>query len=254
MEPRLGQPRTFFNDESLQDLAESIAVHGLIQPITVRPLDHGYYQIIAGERRWRASRLAGLYEVPVTIIEADDKTVQELSLIENLQREDLTPLEEARGYQVLMKDFGLSKEEIAAVMGKHRTTVTNALRLLKLTPEVSRLLETEEISAGHAKILLSLTDPKLQRKAAQSVLERGLSVRQTEALAARLLKPRNSRSAADRSARDLETLAASLGGALGRSVRITEGSKRGRITLEYTDADDREALLAALLSLKGTHG
>lgn len=251
VEPREGQPRTVFDEEALQDLAESIAQHGVLQPITVRQLDSGYYQIIAGERRWRAARQAGLTEIPARVIEADDKKTQELALVENLQREDLNPLEEARGYKALMEDFGLTQEAVSQSVGKSRSAVANALRLLNLRPEVAALLEKGELSMGHARALLPLEDGEKQLAAAKQVAEKGLSVRQTEALVAALLKapkekPEKKTGGVDYAA----VMSAQLGEALGRKVNIVDGRKRGRIELEYYGADDREALLAALMKLR----
>lgn len=152
VEPRLEQPREYFDQEALQELADSIAQYGLIQPITARKLDSGYYQIIAGERRWRAARLAGLQEVPVRVIEADDRRTAELALVENLQREDLNPVEEAKGYKTLMEEYGLTQEETAKSVGRSRPAVANALRLLSLSKPVLELLEKGELSAGHARL------------------------------------------------------------------------------------------------------
>ena len=188
VEPRPEQPRDHFDEERLQDLAASIARHGLIQPVIVRRLNSGVYQIIAGERRWRAARLAGLTEIPVRVLRADDQNVAELALVENLQREDLNPMEEARGYQKLMQDYSLTQEEAAAGVGKSRSTVANALRLLNLCEPVSEMVESGILSAGHARTLLSLEDPVLQKRAADQVLAKSLSVRKTEQLAARLKK------------------------------------------------------------------
>ena len=188
VEPRQDQPRESFDEERLQDLAASIARHGMIQPVIVRRLEGGYYQIIAGERRWRAARMAGLHEIPVRVLQADDRSVSELALVENLQREDLNPMEEARGYQKLIGDYGLTQEEAAAGVGKSRSAVTNALRLLNLCGPVAAMVENGELSAGHARALLALEDPELQEKAAQQVLQKALSVRKTELLAARWKK------------------------------------------------------------------
>ena len=249
VEPRSGQPRTRFDEPALQELADSITRHGLLQPITVRKLDSGYYQIIAGERRWRAARLAGLAEVPVRIVEADDKQAQELALVENLQREDLNPMEEARGYRALMEDFGLTQEAVSQSVGRSRPAVANALRLLTLPEELAKWVEKGDLSAGHARALLPIEDEALQLQAAKQVMEKGLSVRQTEALAANLLKePKKSRSApaVDYAAH----VSDQLGQALGRKVHIIDGRKKGRIELEYYGADDREALLQALFTLK----
>ncbi|MBO5034532.1 MAG: ParB/RepB/Spo0J family partition protein, partial [Oscillospiraceae bacterium] len=156
VQPALNQPRKRFEEEALQDLADSIRVHGIIQPLTVRRLSSGYYQIIAGERRWRAAKLAGLKEVPAVVIEADDRKAAELAMIENLQREDLNPIEEANGYRTLMADFGMNQEEVATRVGKSRSAIANASRLLSLPDAVQALLEEGKLSAGHARALLSL--------------------------------------------------------------------------------------------------
>ena len=188
VEPGLNQPRKRFEQGALDDLAESIRVHGIIQPLTVRRLATGYYQIIAGERRWRAAKAAGLEEIPAVIIEADDRKVMELGLIENLQREDLNPAEEARGYRTLMEDYGLTQEQVAQQMGKSRPAITNTLRLLALPEEVMALLEEGSLSAGHARAILSAPTDTLQKEAAKRVVEGQLSVRQTEALIKALQK------------------------------------------------------------------
>ena len=251
VEPRTGQPRTQFDEEALQELSESIAQHGLLQPITVRKLDSGYYQIIAGERRWRASRMAGLTEVPVRIIDADDQKVQELALVENLQREDLNPMEEARGYRALMDEFGLTQESVSQSVGKSRPTIANSLRLLSLRGEVAEMLETGVISSGHARALLPIDDAEMQLQLAKQIAEKGLSVRQTESLVASVLKVPDKKKEKDPGAVDYAAvMGAQLGQALGRKVNIVDGRKRGRIELEYYGADDREALLQALMTLK----
>ena len=250
VEPRSGQPRTQFDEPALQELADSITRHGLLQPITVRKLDGGYYQIIAGERRWRAARLAGLTEVPVRVLEADDRKAQELALVENLQREDLNPLEEAKGYRTLMEEHGLTQEAVSQSVGKSRPAVANALRLLSLQPAVAQMLEKGELSTGHARALLPLEDPALQLEAAKQVIEKGLSVRQTEALAANLLRtPGEKRQKAAPAVDYAAHVSAELGQALGRKVHIVDGRKKGRIELEYYGAEDREALLKALFAL-----
>lgn len=251
VEPRQEQPRERFEEQALQELADSISQYGLIQPITVRKLDGGYYQIIAGERRWRAARMAGLTEVPVRVIEADDRRTAELALVENLQRQDLNPMEEARGYQTLMRDYGLSQEEAARSVGRSRPAIANALRLLSLSPKLCELVETGKLSAGHARALLPLASEKLQLQAAEEVLARELSVRKTEQLAARLMKEPQEEPEQDPLAVDY---AAEVGEALsrtiGRRVRLVEGRRSGRIEIEYCGADDREALIELLQSLK----
>ena len=248
VEPRSDQPRTRFDDAALEELTESIRQYGLIQPITVRRIDNGYYQIIAGERRWRAARAAGLDEVPVRVIEADDRRAMELALVENLQREDLNPIEEARGYQTLMREYGLTQEDAAAAVGKSRPTVANALRLLNLPEETLSLVEDGTLSAGHARALLPIRDAKAQRSAAQTVIDKRLSVRQTEALAARLAKeaPRTEASRRAPSVDYVREAERELEAALGRKVRLVDGKNRGRIELEYYGAEDREKLIENL--------
>ncbi|MGX8692421.1 MAG: ParB/RepB/Spo0J family partition protein [Clostridia bacterium] len=251
VEPRREQPRERFDEQALQDLADSIAQYGLIQPITVRKLESGYYQIIAGERRWRAARLAGLSEVPVRVIEADDRRTAELALVENLQRQDLNPMEEARGYQSLMQDYGLSQEETAQSVGRSRPAVANALRLLTLRPELRELVETGVLSAGHARALIPLNNDPRQLDAANEVIARELSVRKTEQLAARLQKEPKPEPEKDPLAVDYAAeVSESLGRALGRKVRLVEGRRGGRIEIEYVGADDREALIEQLQKLK----
>ena len=250
VEPRLEQPREYFDEDALQELADSIAQYGLIQPITVRKLDTGYYQIIAGERRWRASRLAGLTEVPVRVIEADDRRTAELALVENLQREDLNPIEEAKGYRTLIEEYGLTQEEAAESVGRSRPAITNAMRLLSLSAPVLEMVEKGELSAGHARALIPISDEKLQWEAANEVKSKNLSVRKTEQLATRITKeskaekPANDPLAVDYSAEVSNQLTA----ALGRRVRLVDGKKTGRIEIEFYGADDREALIALLQS------
>ena len=188
VEPRKDQPREYFDAAALQELADSIAQYGLIQPIVARRLPDGFYQIIAGERRWRASRMAGLAEVPVRVIEADDRTTAELALVENLQRENLNPIEEAKGYKTLIEVYGLTQEETAKSVGRSRPAITNSMRLLSLSEDVLRLVEDGKLSAGHARALIPITDEKTQLDAANEVISKSLSVRKTEALAARLTK------------------------------------------------------------------
>ncbi len=251
VEPRRDQPRAVFDEQALQELADSIAQYGLIQPITVRKLDSGYYQIIAGERRWRAARLAGLTEVPVRVLEADDRRTAELALVENLQREDLNPIEEARGFRALMTEYGLTQEDAARSVGKSRPAVANAMRLLSLTPEVLELVEKGTLSAGHARALVPVLDPKLQLAAAREVAEKGLSVRQTEQLAARLLrKPKEEPVKSGISVDYCAEVGDRLSKSLGRRVKLIDGKKAGRIVLEFYGADDREALIEKLEKLK----
>ena len=253
VEPGLNQPRKRFDPAALADLAESIRVHGIIQPLTVRRLASGYYQIIAGERRWRAAKEAGLAEVPAVIIEADDRKVMELGLIENLQREDLNPAEEARGYQSLMEDYGLTQEQVAQRMGKSRPAVANTLRLLALPDDLMKLVEEGQLSAGHARAILGAPTPSLQRQAAKRVVEEQLSVRQTEALVKALQKEKRTKPAPDGADLSLYLgeLEKNLSGRLGRKVKIAHRGKKGRIELEYYDSQDLESLLALLQQRDG---
>lgn len=251
VEPRIDQPREIFNEESLQELSESIAQYGLIQPITARKLDSGYYQIIAGERRWRAARLAGLTEVPVRVIEADDRRTAELALVENLQREDLNPIEQARGFRALIEEYGLTQEEAAKSVGKSRPAITNAMRLLSLCPSVLEMVEQGKLSAGHARALVPVLDDKLQIAAANEVVDKGLSVRQTEQLAAKLTKPpKQPKTETGVSVDYCAEVANRLSQSLGRKVKLVDGKKIGRIEIEFYGADDREALIEALERLK----
>ena len=244
------QPRKRFDDESLQELADSISQHGIIQPLTVRRLSSGYYQIIAGERRWRAARLAGLQEVPVIVIEADDRKAAELAMIENLQREDLNPMEEAAGFQSLIESYHMTQEEAAQRVGKSRSAVTNALRLLGLTPSVRKLVEEGKLSAGHARALVPLS-PSLQESAANAIVSGGLSVRQTEALVKRLSAEKKEAQAKDPDEVDyLAEAQNELKARLCRGVKIVPGRKKGRIELEYYGVDDLNDLLDALAVIK----
>lgn len=244
------QPRKRFDDESLQELADSISQHGIIQPLTVRKLSSGYYQIIAGERRWRAARLAGLQEVPVIVIEADDRKAAELAMIENLQREDLNPMEEAAGFQSLIESYHMTQEEAAQRVGKSRSAVTNALRLLGLTPSVRKLVEEGKLSAGHARALVPLS-PSLQESAANAIVSGGLSVRQTEALVKRLSAEKKEAQAKDPDEVDyLAEAQNELKARLCRGVKIIPGRKKGRIELEYYGVDDLNDLLDTLAVIK----
>ena len=244
------QPRKQFDPDALADLADSIREHGIIQPLTVRKLQSGYYQIIAGERRWRAARMAGLSEVPAIVIEADDRKAMELAMIENLQREDLNPMEEAAGFQSLIETYHMTQEEAAQRVGKSRSAVTNALRLLGLTPSVRKLVEEGKLSAGHARALVPLS-PSLQESAANAIVSGGLSVRQTEALVKRLSAEKKEAQAKDPDEVDyLAEAQNELKARLCRGVKIVPGRKKGRIELEYYGVDDLNDLLDALAVIK----
>lgn len=230
IEPNKKQPRKDFDEDALSELAESISQHGLIQPIVVKPTTNGRYSIIAGERRWRACRIAGLYEVPVVIKDAEPQELMELALIENLQREDLNAVEEAMGYRSLIDAFGLTQEEVASRMGKSRTAVTNALRLLNLSEEELQALRIGAISAGHARALLSVEDEALRKKMLQAATN-GASVRELEKMAKAVKKP-----AAKSPEKNnfYNEVALSLKNELHRKVNITSnGNGRGTITVEF---------------------
>ena len=247
-----GQPRKQFDPDALADLADSIREHGIIQPLTVRKLQSGYYQIIAGERRWRAARMAGLDQVPAIVIEADDRKAMELAMIENLQREDLNPMEEAAGYQTLIQSYHMTQEEAAARVGKSRSVVANALRLLNLCPPVRAMVEDGRLSNGHARTILPLS-PALQEKAADAILKSDLSVRQTELLVKKLTAEEKEKPAVTTGGLEVnyaEEAAKALGTHLGRGCKIVSGRKKGRIELEYYGVDDLNNLLDALNALK----
>ena len=248
------QPRKSFEPEALSDLADSIRIHGIIQPLTVRKLQSGYYQIIAGERRWRAARMAGLTQVPVVVIEADDRKAMELAMIENLQREDLNPIEEAEGYRVLTEQYGMTQDECAQRVGKSRPAVANALRLLTLPDPVHLLLEEGKLSAGHARAILAVPSGELQKKLAQKVIAEELSVRQTEALAKRLAaEPREAAEPKSAAGPDLSIYLReaekTLATRFGRKVHIINGRKKGKIELEYYNPEDLNTLLELLEQL-----
>ena len=250
VEPNPDQPRQDFDEEELQALADSINVHGIIQPLTVREMPNGYYQIIAGERRWRAARMANLSDVPAVIIEADDKKAMELALIENLQRQDLNPLEEALGYQTLMNEYGLTQEEAAGRVGKSRPAGANALRLLGLCPEVQERVRKGELSAGHARAILQLKSEKKQQEAAQKIVALGLSVRQAELLCKNMSKepvPQKKEVFAVDYVAECEK---SLSKHLGRGVKIVNGKRKGRFELEFYGQEDLQNLLDALMKIQ----
>ena len=247
------QPRKSFDPEALSDLADSIRVHGIIQPLTVRKLQSGYYQIIAGERRWRAARMAGLTQVPAVVIEADDRKAMELAMIENLQREDLNPMEEAAGYRSLIEDYGLTQEEAAQRVSRSRPAVANAMRLLALPQEVQWLIEQGNLSAGHGRALLSLPTPEEQIAFAEEIMAHHWSVRETEERIRRILHQMNQ---PDEPKEDaplkiyFQEAERKLTADLGRKVTISQGKKKGKIALEYYDQEDLELLMQALATLE----
>ena len=249
VEPNPDQPRRDFDEEELQALADSISVHGVIQPLTVRQMPTGYYQIIAGERRWRAARLANLSEIPVVIVEADDKNAMELALIENLQRQDLNPVEEALGYQALIEEYGLTQEEAAGRVGKSRPAVANALRLLGLSPAVLEKLKNGELSAGHARAILTLKTEKKQQEAAQKIISLALSVRQAETLCKNMNKEPAPKKEPVFAVDYVAECEKSLSKQLGRGVKIVNGKRKGRFELEFYGEEDLQRLLDALMTL-----
>ena len=250
IEPNKDQPRQDFDEDELQALADSIAEHGVLQPLAVRELSSGYFQIIAGERRWRAARLAGLKEIPAVIVEADDRKVMELALIENLQRQDLNPVEEALGYQSLIADHGLTQEEAARQVGKSRPAVANALRLLNLCPEVLQILREGKLSPGHARAILSLKTEKKQQEVAQKICALDLSVRQTELLCKNMEKEPAKKPTTTFAVDYIGECEKNLSKRLGRGVKIVNGKRKGRFELEFYGAEDLQNLLDALMKLQ----
>ena len=250
IEPNPDQPRQDFDEEELAALADSISIHGLVQPLTVREMPSGYYQIIAGERRWRAARMAELSEVPVIVMEADDKKTMELALIENLQRQDLNPVEEALGYRSLMDEYGMTQEETASRVGKSRPAVANALRLLSLSPKVLEMVRSGKLSAGHARAVLSLKTEKSQDDAAQRIAALGLSVRQAELLCKNLSREPVPQPKVTLAVDYVAECEKTLSKHLGRGVKIINGKRKGKFELEFYGQEDLQNLLDALMSLK----
>ena len=250
VEPRRDQPREIFDEDALRELAESISQYGLIQPIVARKLPSGYYQIIAGERRWRASRLAGLTEVPVRVIEADDRTTAELALVENLQRENLNPIEEAKGYKTLIEVYGLTQDEAAKSVGRSRPAITNSMRLLSLSEDVLKLVEEGKLSAGHARALIPITDGKKQLEAAKEVISKSLSVRRTEAMASKIMQEPKEEKEKKPFVDYAAEVEKELGEIFGRRVHLVNSRKNGKIEIEFYGADDRENLIEMLRKLK----
>lgn len=258
IEPNPLQPRKQFDELELQALADSITANGLIQPLALRRLPNGYYQIIAGERRWRACRLAGLEEVPAVILEADDQKAMELALIENLQRQDLNPVEEALGYQSLMQDYALTQEQVAQQVGKSRPAIANALRLLQLPEEILDVLASGALSAGHARALLQLQDAHLQAIAAQKITALDLSVRQAERLCKQMSHEAAPKAEPEAAAPlEVDYIAeceAALSRQLGRGVKIINGKRKGRFELEFYGQEDLQRLLELLSAIPAEGG
>ena len=251
IEPNPDQPRKVFDQVSLDELTESIRLHGVITPITVRKGEKdGYYQIIAGERRWRAARQAGLEDIPAMVLEAEEDEVMELALIENLQRQDLNPVEEAQGYDALINRFGMTQEEAAERVGKSRPAVTNALRLLTLSEPVLEKLKNGELTAGHARAILQLKTEKKQLEAAQKIAALGLSVRQAELLCKNMSQEAPKKKEIILEVDYVAECERNLSKALGRGVKIVNGKRKGRFELEFYGQDDLQNLLDALMNLK----
>ncbi|MBQ9414575.1 MAG: ParB/RepB/Spo0J family partition protein [Clostridia bacterium] len=244
--PNPDQPRRSFDDEALSELASSIEKHGVLQPLLVRPMPDGHYQIVAGERRFRAAKLAGLTDVPVVIRDLSDRETAELALIENLQREDLNPLEEAMGYRTLMEQYGLTQEETASAVGKSRPAVANALRLLSLPQSVADMVASGTLSAGHARALLPLGNEKQQLSLAKEITAKDLSVRETERLVKTLLTPVQPTVTRRFKARFQDEVALSLSEQMGRKVQVAPGKKGGKLVIEYFDEDDLRSLAKTL--------
>ena len=247
VEPNAAQPRKAFDPAELETLAESLNQYGMIQPITVRMID-GMYQIITGERRWRAARMAGLSEVPVIVITADDKKAAELALVENIQRSDLNPIEEAMGFAALIEEYGLTQEEAAKRIGKSRSAVTNSLRLLNLPESVRKMIENGDLSTGHAKVLLGMPNSEMIERAALQITTRDLSVRETEKLVQMMLDAENKKTE-EKILRDVDhtrSLELLVQKKLGRTIKINEKGKKSTITIGYSDNEDLEKLLIML--------
>lgn len=243
IEPNRDQPRKQFDEEALAELSNSIAQHGVLQPLLVRPMPDGGYQLVAGERRWRASRMAGLTEVPVVIRDLTDSQVAELALVENLQRENLNPLEEANGYKELSDRFGYTQEKISEIVGKSRSAVANALRLLNLPESVGEMVSSGSLSMGHARALLSLEDAKIQKEIAELVVRNDLSVRETERLVRNAVKEKTGIKKAKKRNPYYDEAELALSEVLGRKVKITKSSKKGALEIEFFDDADLKKLL-----------
>ena len=249
IEPNQDQPRTLFDEEGISTLADSMRVHGVLSPIMVRRVEGGFYQIIAGERRWRAAREAGLDQIPARIVIADDKEALELAMVENLQREDLSPLDEARGYKVLMEDFNMTQEEVAHRVSKSRPAVANSLRLLSLPDELKELVLRRELSAGSARALLALKSEERMRNAAKLIISNDMSVREVEALVRKLNREKSSRT--KQPVIEVNYLLEAqnrLTSAMGRKVSIKQSKGKGKIELEYYDPEDFDVLFDILLT------
>ncbi len=252
VEPREDQPRSYFDEDALNELADSISQHGLIQPITVRPIDGGYYQIIAGERRWRASRIAGLTEIPAHVMDVDDHEAMELALVENLQREDLNPIEEATGYRALIQQYGMTQEQVAKRVGRSRPAVANALRLLNLPEKTQTMVSEGSLSFSQARALLEISEPDLINEAAERIAKEGLTAREATALIKRIgsapkkVSPKKKTGTSPANVDYAAVLGEKLTRSMGRRVTVTPTEKGGSVTVEYYDNEDLESLILQL--------
>lgn len=243
IEPNKNQPRKNFDEEALAELSHSIELHGVLQPLVVRPMPDGSYQLVAGERRWRASRMAGLTEVPVVIKELTDAQVAEIALVENLQREDLDPIEEALGYKELAERFDYTQEEISNLVGASRPAIANALRLLTLPEEIITLVSKKELSAGHARALLTLEDDNAKIELAKLVIKEDISVRETERLARKQIKTEPTGKRTKKRNPYYDEVELALSDVLQRKVRVTKSTKKGAIEIEFFDDEDLKKLI-----------
>jgi ParB family chromosome partitioning protein len=251
--PNSHQPRKNFDEDALNELADSIREHGVVQPIVVRPLDDGFFQLIAGERRWRAAQRAGLYRIPAVIREAGEHAALEVALIENLQREDLNPIEEAQAYERLITDFGLTQEDVSRRVGKNRATVANMLRLLRLPPEVQQWLRENRLSTGHAKALLSLSDLNAILDSAKKIIQGSYSVRQAEMLVSRYTANggvKEESGAAETEDPNVKAAIHALEQVLGTKVTVHESGGKGKLEIHFYSAEEMNRLYEGLLRAK----
>lgn len=249
VEPNSSQPRNVFDDESLASLAESIKEYGVLQPIFVSKSKNGFYKIIAGERRWRASKMAGLKKIPAIVKESTEKEIMEIALIENLQREDLNPIEEALGFKELMETYHLTQEDVSRKMGKSRSAIANSVRLLGLSENIQKMLIDKKITSGHARALLSVESEGVRLMACERIIEDGLNVRQTESYIAKLLKQPKKKEKSkkdDEILRYMASLEKNLGSHLGTKVKIHHGKNKGKIEIEYYSNDDFERIMSII--------
>ena len=243
IEPNREQPRKNFSDEAIASLADSIREHGVLQPILVRPMPKGGYQIVAGERRWRAARMVGLNEIPVTIKELSDIETMQIAVIENLQRENLDPVEEAMGYNELIEKFGMTQDKVAKMVGKSRSAIANSVRILSLPDEVLKFVQDGQLSLGHAKALLSISDEKKLIEFARKAADSGMTVRQLEKIAQKLSESNNKKNTKSKSVDNyFVELEVALNEKLGRKVKVEYGKNKGTLMLEFYDKDDLKAI------------